>query len=149
MSENQTQHAVLMIEDDPEGVALARAAVSESACDFELVVLKDADEVLAWLKGGVANSQPVPRVILIDLKFPRLDGLAVLRKLRMHDITRDIPVLGFSAEYTQEDVLMSYRVGVNSFIAKPNDLQQYIEFFNKQLPYWLQPRQRRLAFSAG
>ncbi|OGS90930.1 MAG: hypothetical protein A2Z95_06625 [Gallionellales bacterium GWA2_60_18] len=149
MSENQTRHTVLMIEDDPVGVDLARSAAAECVDDFDMVVLRDADEVLAWLDASVASSHPIPRVILIDLKLPKLDGLAVLRKLRMHEVTRDIPVLGFSAEYTQGDILMSYRVGANSFVAKPADLQQFIEFFNKQLPYWLQPRQRKLAFSTS
>jgi two-component system response regulator len=64
----------------------------------------------------------------------------------MHAATSDIPIVAFSAEYIQDEVLMSYRAGANSFVAKPADLQQFSEFFGEQLPYWLEPRQRKLAF---
>lgn len=148
MHENQMRHTVLMVEDDPFGVELARSAAAEFCHEFALVILQDADAVLGWLSDGVANSQQMPRVIFIDLKLPKLEGLAVLRKLRMNAATRDIPIVAFSAEYTQADVLMSYQVGANSFVAKPADLQQFTEFFREQLSYWLQPRQRVLTFTA-
>lgn len=148
MQENQAQHTVLMIEDDPAEVELAHSAAASCKAGFTLVVLKDADAVLAWLGDNAEGRQPMPRVILLDLKLPKLDGLAVLRKLRMHAATSDVPVLAFSTAYTQADILMSYQVGANSFVAKPADLQQFTDFFNKQIPYWLQPRQRKLAFSA-
>lgn len=147
MHENQMHHTLLMIEDDPFEIELAHSAAAGFCDEFALVVLRDADAVLDWLSEGVANNQQMPRVILIDLKFPKLEGLAVLRKLRLHAATSDIPIMAFSAEYTQADVLMSYQVGANSFVAKPADLQQFTEFFREQLPYWLQPRQRVLAFA--
>lgn len=148
MHENQIRHLVLMVEDDPLEIELACCAAVECRHELALVALQDADAVLGWLNDGVANSQPMPRVILINLKLPKLDGLAVLRKLRMNAATSDIPIVVFSAEYTQADVLMSYQVGANSFVAKPADLQQFTEFFREQLPYWLQPRQRVLTFAA-
>lgn len=148
MHENQIRHLVLMVEDDPLEIELARCAAVEFCHEFALVMLQDADAVLDWLNDGVANSQQMPRVIFINLKLPKLEGLAVLRKLRMNAATSDIPIVAFSAEYTQADVLMSYHVGANSFVAKPADLQQFTEFFREQLPYWLQPRQRVLTFAA-
>ncbi|OGS98652.1 MAG: hypothetical protein A3K04_04540 [Gallionellales bacterium RBG_16_56_9] len=148
MHENQIRHLVLMVEDDPLETELARCAAVEFCHEFALVMLQDADAVLDWLNDGVANSQQMPRVILIDLKLPKLEGLAVLRKLRMNAATSDIPIVAFSAEYAQADVLMSYQVGANSFVAKPADLQQFTEFFREQLPYWLQSRQRALTFAA-
>lgn len=148
MHENQMHHTVLMIEDDPFEIELARSAIAECNNEFALVALLDADAVLGWLEDSVAKSQHMPRVILIDLKLPKLDGLAVLRKLRMNAATSDIPIVAFSAEYTQSDVLMSYQVGANSFVAKPSDLQQFTELFREQIPYWIQPRQSVLTFSA-
>lgn len=148
MHENQMRHTVLMIEDDPFEIELARGVAVECCHDLALVVLQDADAVLNWLSDGVVKRQPMPRVILINLKLPKLEGLAVLRKLRMNAATRDIPIVVFSAEYTQADVLMSYQIGANSFVAKPANLQQFTEFFREQLSYWLQPRQRVLTFSA-
>jgi CheY-like chemotaxis protein len=138
------RHTVLMIEADPAGIELARSAAAACDVNFSLVLLDDADAVLTWLNDSVIRDRPMPRVILMDLKLPKLDGLATLRKLRKHAATSDIPVLAFSAEFTQADVLMSYQVGVNSFVAKPADLQHFIKFFNEQIPYWLQPRQRKL-----
>ncbi len=148
MHENQMHHTVLMIEDDPFEIELARSAIAECNNEFALVALQDADAVLGWLEDSVAKSQHMPRVILIDLKLPKLDGLAVLRKLRMNAATSDVPIVAFSAEYTQSDVLMSYQVGANSFVAKPSDLQQFTELFREQIPYWIQPRQSVLTFSA-
>lgn len=147
MHENQTCHTVLMVEDDPLEIELAHRAAADCTHDLALVVLENADAVLDWLSDDEKIRQ-MPRMILINLKLPKLDGLAVLRKLRMHAATSDIPIIAFSAEYTQADVLMSYQVGANSFVAKPADLQQFTEFFNEQLPYWLQPRQRVLHFSS-
>lgn len=147
MHENQMHHTVLMIEDDPFEIELARCAIIECRNEFVLEALQDADAVLNWLGDSVAKSQQMPRVILIDLKLPKLDGLAVLRKLRMNAATCDIPIVAFSAEYTQADVLMSYQIGANSFVAKPADLQQFTEFFREQIPYWIQPRQSVLTFS--
>lgn len=145
MHENQTCHTVLMVEDDPLEIELAHRAAADCTHDLALVVLENADAVLDWLSDD-EKSRQMPRMILINLKLPKLDGLAVLRKLRMHAATSDIPIIAFSAEYTQADVLMSYQVGANSFVVKPADLRQFTEFFNEQLPYWLQPRQRVLHF---
>ncbi|BBI99164.1 two-component system response regulator [Ferrigenium kumadai] len=148
MQGSRKHHTVLMVEDDPLEIELARNAVIESGLELALVVLKDADAVLDWLSDGTAKSQQMPRVILINLKLPKLDGLAILRKLRMHSATSDTPIVAFSAEYIQAEVLMSYRAGANSFVAKPADLHQFGEFFREQIPYWLEPRQRKLAFAA-
>jgi len=140
-------HKVLLIEDDLSAIDLARRAAVESFPELELTVLEGADAVLNWL-GGVIKKKHMPHIIFLDLKLPKLDGLAVLRRLRMHASMRDIPIVVFSSEYIQSDVLMSYQVGANSFVAKPTDLAQFTEFLREQLAYWLQPRQRELAFAA-
>jgi CheY-like chemotaxis protein len=88
----------------------------------------------------------MPHIILLDLKLPKLDGLAVLRMLRIHDATRDIPVVVYSAEYTQDDMRMSYQVGANTFVAKPTDIAQFSEFLLERLVYWKHPLQRELVF---
>ena len=141
-------HNVLLIEDDVAAIDLARRAAANSGIGLELSVLDSVDAVLEWLGSSIVKKKSVPHIILLDIKLPKLDGLAVLRKLRMHAATREIPIVVFSAEYTQADVQMAYQIGANSFIAKPADLQQFSEFFRAQLTYWLEPRQRKLAFSA-
>lgn len=143
MYQSRMRHTVLMVESEPSEIELAQRAAIECGHEFALVVLQDADAVLDWLDDGLI----LPHVIMINLRLPKLDGLAVLRKLRIDAATRAIPILVFSEQYTQADVLMSYQIGANSFVAKPGDLQQFIEFFCKQLPYWLEPRQRKLSLA--
>ena len=140
---------MLLIEDDPSAVELVRSAMVDFCQELDLTVVGGGDAVLAWLNDSVAKKERMPHLILLDMKLPKLDGLAVLRKLRLHPATRDVPIVAFSAEYTQADVLMSYQVGANTFVAKPVDLEQFAGFFREQLAYWMQPRQRELAFAAG
>lgn len=146
---NTGRYSVLLVEDDPAAMELARSAAAECCPDISLTMVGGGDAVLDWLSDSVANKERMPYLILIDLNLPKLDGLAVLRKLRMHEATCNIPIVAFSAEYTQGDVLMSYRAGANTFVAKPVDLEQFAGFFREQLAYWMQPRQRELAFAAG
>lgn len=143
--QSRVRPTVLMIEHDSSEIELAQRAAIACGHNFSLVVLQDADAVLEWLSDELRDSWKLPEVIMINLRLPKLDGLAVLRKLRIDAATRAIPILVFSEEYTQDDVLMSYKVGANSFVAKPGDLQQFIGFFCEQLPYWLEPRQRKLS----
>ena len=144
------RYNVLLVEDDLPSIELARRAVAESFPQVDLTVVGGGDAVLDWLNSNVAGNKQMPHIILLDLKLPKLDGLAVLRTLRKHDaIMRDIPIVVFSAEYIQADVLMSYQVGANSFVTKPTDLAQFTEFFHEQLAYWLQSRQRRLTIASA
>lgn len=138
---NTDCYSVLLVEDDPSAVELAQRAAAECCPEINLTVVAGGDAVLDWLNDRIANNEQIPHVILMDLKLPKLDGLAVLRKLRSHVATRDIPIVVFSAEYTQADVVMSYQVGANSFVAKPADLEQFAKFFHEQLAYWMQPRE--------
>ena len=90
----------------------------------------------------------MPQLILLDLQLPKLDGLAVLRTLRNNVATREIPVIGLSAEYTQEDVQMGYKVGANVCVAKPASEEEFAALVEQQLAYWLEPRQRELALAS-
>jgi DNA-binding response OmpR family regulator len=139
------RYNVLLIEDDTLEVELARRAAVESCPEIELMVLENADVVLDWLQN--AHMENIPHIILLDLKLPKLDGLGLLRKLRMHDATRDIPIVSFSAAYTHEEVLMSYQLGANTFVSKPTDLAQFNELITEKLKYWMHPRQREMFFS--
>ena len=147
MYQSRMRPTVLMVEHEPSEIDLAQRAAIACGHEFALVVFQDADAVLKWLNDEVRDSWKLPQLIMINLRLPKLDGLAVLRKLRIDAATRAIPILVFSEAYTQADVLMSYQVGANSFVAKPGDLQQFIEFFCEQLPYWLEPRQRKLSIA--
>lgn len=146
---NAGSYSVLLVEEDLPTIDMAQRSAVEFCPEISLTVVGDGgDALLDWLNASVAKKQQMPHLILLDLKLPKLDGLALLRKLRLHPATRDVPIIVFSAEHTQADVVMSYQVGANSFVAKPADQQEFAVFFRNQLNYWLQPRQRELAFAS-
>ena len=142
-------YSVMLVEDDLLSTELAHRAAAESCHHIDLIVVEGCDAMLDWLSCGIANHERMPQIIVLDLTLPKLEGLAVLRKLRLHTATHHIPIVVFSAEYTQADVQMSYRAGANSFVFKPVDLAQFADFFHDQLAYWMQPRQRVAGRRAG
>lgn len=129
----QTCNKILLVASDPNHIDAARVAAYRSDC--ELQVLSDVDAALAWLDS--ANQGHLPCLVLMDLQLPKLDNWALLRKMRLNQVTSDLPVLVYSSEYTQADVLLSYQAGANSFIAKPQDEAQFIDLYGSQLSYWL------------
>lgn len=138
------RYNVLLVDDDLVQIDLARRAAAESCPEIYVTAVGGGDAVLDWFNVSVEKKEQMSHIILLDLKLPKLDGLAVLRKLRGYASTCDIPIVVFSAEYTQDDVLMSYKAGANSFVAKPTDLVRFAEFFRERLAYWMHPHQRKL-----
>lgn len=137
---------VLLVEDDPMVTDWGRRAAAGSNRPLELTVLPVGDAVLDWLASLTAEH--LPHIILLNLKLPKLDGLAVLRTLRSNVATCDTPIVVFSTEYTQEDVLMAYQVGANTFVAKPASEEEFAAFLEQNLSYWLEPRQVEQATGA-
>ena len=142
------RYSVLLVDDDLVQMDMARLAAAETRPEIDLSIAAGGDAVLHWFSTILLEKLPMPDVILMDLKLPRLDGLAVLRKLRELPSTGEIPVVVFSAEYTQAEVLMSYKAGANSFVAKPADVAGYAEIFRDRLAYWMHPQQHKLFPSA-
>lgn len=143
----KTVRKVLLIGDDQQLADWAQQTAFASGGAVELTVLSVGTGVLDWL-GNVSRKQ-LPHLILLDLQLPKLDGLAVLRTLRNNVATREIPVVGISAEYTQDDVQMGYKVGANVCVAKPASQEEFAALLEQQLKYWLEPRQRELALAAS
>jgi two-component system response regulator len=143
-----TQNTILLVEDDPVEIELARRVCEAYEPPLELVVVKDSDEALEWLSRGSDASDPLPRLILLDLKLPKLLGLAMLRRLRMDARTWDLPIIVYSRNHEPSDVVLSYKVGANSFVNKPENVEQFGALLRELTAYWLQPRQRKLAFAA-
>lgn len=142
---NANQQTILLVEDDPNGIAFAREACELCDPPIHLVVVEDSVEALAWLSHNTKDHNPMPWLILLDLKLPKLSGLAVLRRLRMDEGTVDLPIIVFSEICEQPDVLLSYQIGANSFVSKPGDIDQYRNLLRELAAYWLQPRQGNLA----
>ena len=106
---------VLLVEDNADDVAIAQRAFRQSQIEEKLAVVRDGAEALDYLHRA---EQVLPKVILLDLRMPLLDGFEVLQRLRAEDRTRDIPVVIVSTSARREDVESCYRLGANSFVVK-------------------------------
>lgn len=145
----QGRYNALLVVDDPLLIDLARNAVAESCHELDLTVIEGIDAALDWFAGSISINRCFAHIVLLDMKFPKLDGLAMLRTMRNYPAMREVPIVVFSTEYNQADVLMSYQAGANSFVAKPADHIQFGELFREQLAYWMQPRQRNTPVAAN
>ncbi len=144
---NATRSTILLVEDVPAEIELVRRACEICEPRLQLDVVNDSVEALERLAKAPDANDPLPSLILLDLKLPKLNGLAMLRRLRMDARTWDLPIIVYSSFHEPSDVVLSYKVGANSFVNKPQDIDQFKTLLNELAAYWLQPRQRKLAFA--
>jgi CheY-like chemotaxis protein len=131
---------IILVEDNPYDAELTLRALKKLGLDRNLVTLTDGAAALEFLlgKGDAAGRRPAarPKVILLDLKLPRLSGLEVLEKLKDDARTRNIPVVILTSSQEESDIVKSYNLGVNSFIVKPVDFDQYHRVVEDLGGYW-------------
>lgn len=127
--------SLLLVEDNPMDVDLALRAFKRRRLINRIDVARDGEEALAWLPRWEAG-EPVPAVILLDLKLPRVDGLEVLRQLKAHPDFRRIPVVVLTTSAESADVRTAYELGVNSYIVKPVDFDKFVEVAAHIDLYW-------------
>ncbi|TAK34186.1 MAG: response regulator [Chloroflexota bacterium] len=132
---------ILLVEDNPDDVALTLRALRKSNIMNEVVVARDGAEALDYLFGtgtydGRDTSQK-PTVVLLDLKLPKVDGLEVLRRVRDDDQLRSLPVVILTSSKEEQDLTMGYALGANSYIRKPVDFTQFAEAVRQLGMYWL------------
>jgi two-component system, response regulator len=132
---------ILLVEDNPDDVALTLHAFKRSNISNEIVIARDGVEALDYLFGrgdfAERDTSEQPAVVLLDLKLPRLDGLEVLRRLRANPDTALQPVVILTSSDEEQDMLMSYQLGANSYVRKPVDFDEFIEAARKLGLYWL------------
>lgn len=132
---------ILLVEDNPNDVELALHALAKHHLANRIQVVRDGAEALEFIfcTGTYAQraSEHSPRVILLDLKLPKVDGLEVLRQIKADDRTRAIPVVVLTSSREEPDIVESYRLGVNSYIVKPVDFEQFTEAVRQLGLYWL------------
>jgi two-component system response regulator len=132
---------ILLVEDSPSDVGLTKRALEKSHIANELVVAEDGQEALNYLFGDDPLTgqklNPLPALILLDLKLPKLDGLQVLRQIRADEHTSWLPVVILTTSSEEDDIVQSYDLGANSYIRKPVDFKQFVQAVQHLGLYWL------------
>jgi two-component system, response regulator len=133
---------LLLVDDSADDTAFVLHALKSAGLMPVTRNARDGAEVLTLLFGasGAAEATPLlhPRIILLDLKLPKVDGLEVLRRLRANPHTRRVPVVVWSSSLEKRDVTASYELGVNSYLVKPMDADEFAERVRVLVTYWLQ-----------
>jgi two-component system, response regulator len=132
---------ILLVEDNPDDVALTERAFQKSKVVADLVVVTDGEEALDYLfstgRHAGRGHTVLPAVVLLDLKLPKLDGLQVLERIRGDERTRRLPVVVLTSSKEDSDVLGSYDRGANSFVRKPVDFSEFVDAAKTLGIYWL------------
>ena len=139
MTENGVE--ILLVEDNPDDVALALHAFRKHKLANHIQVARDGAEALDFIFCTGAYAQRRidngPKLILLDLKLPLVDGIEVLRRLKADPRTRMLPVVVLTSSREERDIVASYQLGVNSYIVKPVDFEQFGEAVDQLGLYWL------------
>ena len=132
---------ILLAEDNPDDQELALRAFAKSNLSNDIILVKDGVEALDYLfgRGEYAGDEPppLPAVALLDLKMPRKDGLEVLQEMRTHERTKYLPVVLLTSSKEEQDIVRGYRLGVNSYVRKPVDFNEFLKAIQQLGLYWL------------
>jgi two-component system response regulator len=132
---------ILLVEDNPNDVELMLQALKVNNLSNRIEIVRDGEEALEFLFGTGAYSDrsgaPAPKVILLDLKLPKVDGLEILRRLKSDPRAKLIPVVVLTSSREDRDILESYALGANSYIVKPVDFERFSRIVREFGLYWL------------
>jgi two-component system, response regulator len=132
---------ILLVEDNPNDVELTLRALKKNNLTNKVHVVKDGAEALEYIfaTGAYASRDIncIPKVILLDLKLPKVDGLEVLRQIKSNERTKLIPVVVLTSSKEERDLIESYRLGANSYITKPVGFESFVKAVSELGLYWL------------
>jgi len=135
------RHEILLVEDDPRDARLTMRELERQSLNMRVSLARDGEEALDFLlcRGAFADRslRRPPTVVLLDLKLPKIDGLQVLRELKTRPETQAIPVVVLTSSREDRDRVDSYKLGVNSYIQKPVDFEQFRAAVKEVGLYWL------------
>lgn len=132
---------ILLVEDNPSDLELAMHALQKYNLANNIEIKRDGAEALDFVfcqgKYAQRDIEKTPKIILLDLKLPKVDGLEVLNKIKSNPQTRNIPVVVMTSSNQERDIVESYELGVNSYIVKPVDFEQFADAVRNIGFYWL------------
>jgi CheY-like chemotaxis protein len=128
---------ILLVEDEPGDAELTSLGLKKKHPAHKLLVVRDGEEALEFLFGEASLSGPLPRLIILDLKLPKVDGLELLRKIRSSERTRGIPVVMYTSSLEEQDLINCYLAGANSYVQKPLDFDATMQRVGEIGSYWL------------
>jgi two-component system response regulator len=126
---------VLLIEDNPEDAELTIRVLKKNNLANNLVHLQDGEEALEFLFSKGNNS--IPKLILLDLKMPKVDGIEVLKKIKADDQRKIIPVVILTSSKEERDIIESYNLGVNAYVVKPVEFEKFVSAVANLGLFWL------------
>ncbi|MBX7258161.1 MAG: response regulator [Candidatus Hydrogenedentes bacterium] len=132
---------ILLVEDNPRDIDLTLRAMKKRNLANRVFVVRDGAEALDYIfaRGQYADNGPndTPKVILLDIKLPKVDGLEVLRQIKSDESKKSIPIVVLTSSREERDVVESYKLGVNSYIQKPVDFDKFLDCVGGLGLYWL------------
>ena len=131
---------ILLVEDNPNDVELTLRALRKQNLDSKVFVVRDGAEALDFLfASGTYSKRKIetrPKVILLDLKLPKVDGIEVLKRVKADKRTASIPIVMLTSSQEERDVVEAYRLGINSYIVKPVDFSNFVHAVGELGVYW-------------
>ena len=130
----QNDAEILLVEDNPNDAELAIRALKKNNLANNLLHLEDGQQAIDFL---FDEKNGMPRLILLDLKMPKVDGIEVLRRLKADDRRRVIPIVVLTSSKEERDIVESYKLGVNAYIVKPVDFNQFVHAVTQLGLFWM------------
>lgn len=135
------QVEILLVEDNPADAEMTLRALRRNNLANKVYWVKDGEQALEFMfrTGAYADRDPVsiPKLVMLDIKMPKVDGIEVLRRIKANEETRTVPVVVMTSSNEERDVVESYRLGVNSYIVKPVQFESFLETVAKIGLYWV------------
>ncbi|MDE2180323.1 MAG: response regulator [candidate division NC10 bacterium] len=136
---NERLLTILLVEDNPADLELTLRALQKHNVSNPIAVARDGEQALDYIhqRGRFAADAPIPGLILLDIRLPKVDGIEVLREIKAHSVYRTVPVVMLTTSQQEVDIRTSYELGANSYIAKPVDFDKFLEVIGRIDLYWL------------
>ncbi|MGE3959769.1 MAG: response regulator [Vicinamibacterales bacterium] len=131
-----SHRSILIIDDNADDTELTRRALHLSFAAAEIMVMDDAVQALAWLTGA-EPPEPLPALVLLDIKMPRMDGVEVVRRLRAHPQTCLLPVVLLTSSVEERDIMAGYAAGANAYVRKPITSERFTDAIRAVATFWL------------